>query len=108
MTYRIICFTKSLALAITPFLFALVGIICESAIVPGVYNLLSPQEEEVHYNILPEGTEVQIHLYIGLLLNWKKYKQRIQLCYSVYNETKRHSEISIYFGFNECLRAIFS
>ena len=38
MTYRIICFTKSLALAITPFLFALVGVICESAIVPGVYN----------------------------------------------------------------------
>ena len=39
---------------------------------------------------------------MGLLLNWKKYKQGIQLCYGVYNETKRHFEIPIYFVFNEC------
>ena len=65
MAYCIICFTKSLTLAIAPSLFVLVGLICESAIVPGVYILLSPQEEEVQYNILPEGTDVQIHLYIS-------------------------------------------
>ena len=63
MSYRIICFTKILTLAIAPFLFILV--VCEFAIVSGVYILLSPQ--------------------------------RIQLCYGVYNETKRHFEIPIYF-----------
>ena len=60
MPYCIICFTKILTLAIAPFLFILVGVVCEFAIVPGVYILLSPQEEEVHYIILLEGTDVQI------------------------------------------------
>ena len=55
MPYCIICFT---------FLFILVGVFCEFAIVPGVYILLSPQEEEVHYTILPEGTGVQIQQHI--------------------------------------------
>ena len=60
MPYRIICFTKILTLAIAPFLSTLVGIICEFAIVPGVYILFSLQEEEVHYTIFLEGTDVQI------------------------------------------------
>ena len=60
MPYCIICFTKILTLAIAPSLFILVGVVCEFAIVPGVYILLSPQEEEVHYIILLEGTDVQI------------------------------------------------
>ena len=60
MPYGIICFTKIPALAIAPFLFILLGVICEFAIVPGVYILLSLQEEEVHYTILPEGRDVQI------------------------------------------------
>ena len=64
MPYRIICFTKILTLATAPFLFILVGVICEFAIVPGVYILLSPQEEEVHYTILPEGTDIQIQQHI--------------------------------------------
>ena len=64
MPYRIICFTKILTLAIAPFLFILVGVVCEFAIVPGVYNLLSPQEEQVHYTILLEGTDVQIQQHI--------------------------------------------
>ena len=64
MPYRIICFTKILALAIAPFLFILVGVICEFAIVSDAYILLSPQEEEVHYTILPEGTDVQIQQHI--------------------------------------------
>ena len=45
----IICFPKICTLAIAPFLFILVDVICEFAIVPGVYISLSPQEEEVHY-----------------------------------------------------------
>ena len=64
MLHRIICFTKILTLEIAPFLFILVGVVCEFAIVPGVYILLSPQEEEVHYTILLEGTDLQIQLHI--------------------------------------------
>ena len=64
MPYRIICFTTNLPLAIASFLFILVGVIFEFAIVPGVYILLSPQEEEVHYTILPEGRDVQIQQHI--------------------------------------------
>ena len=55
---------KILTLAIAPILFILVGIIYGFAIVSGVYILLSPQEEEVHYTILPEGTNVQIQQHI--------------------------------------------
>ena len=60
MTYRIICFTKILTLAVAPVWFILAGVICEFAKVPDVYISLSPQEEEVHYTILPEGTDLQI------------------------------------------------
>ena len=37
-------------MAIAPFLFILVDVLCEFAMVPGVYILLSPQKEEVHYS----------------------------------------------------------
>ena len=37
--------TKIFTLAIGPFLFILVGFLCEFAMVLGVYILLSPQEE---------------------------------------------------------------
>ena len=50
MPDSITCSTKILTLAIAPFLFIFVGIICEFAMVPGVYILLSPAEEEVHYS----------------------------------------------------------
>ena len=60
MPYCIICFTKILTLAVAPFSFILVSVISEFAIVPSVYISLSPEEEEVHYTILSEGTDVQI------------------------------------------------
>ena len=78
--------------------------------VPGVYILLSPQEEEV--NILPESTDVHIQNYIHqkdlnlcltdmamsrLLMNCKKHKGGIQLCYGAYNETKLHFYICFWF-----------
>ena len=59
MPYRINYFTKINALAIAPALFILIGVICEFAVVPGVYISLSPQEE-IHCTILPENTDVQI------------------------------------------------
>ena len=83
----ITCSTKILTLAIAAYLFILVGVICECAMVLGVYILLSPP--------IPEGTDVHIlqhihqkdlnlvcyYIIMGrLLLKWKKRKQGIQLC----------------------------
>ena len=50
MPSSITCSTKILTLAIAPFLFILVGVLCEFAMMSGVYILLFPQEEEVHYS----------------------------------------------------------
>ena len=49
MPFSIPSSTKSLTLATAPFLFILVGVlsVCEFAMVPGVYILLWPQEEDV-------------------------------------------------------------
>ena len=49
MPYSITCSTKILTLATAPLLFILVGVHCEFAMVPGVYILLFPQEEEVQF-----------------------------------------------------------
>ena len=49
MPYSIICSTKILTLVIAPFLFILVGVHCKFPMVQGVYILLYPQEEAVHY-----------------------------------------------------------
>ena len=48
MSSSIICSAKTLTLAIAPFLFTLVVILCEFAMMPGVKILLLPQEEEVY------------------------------------------------------------
>ena len=50
MPYSITCSTKILTLAIAPFLFIFISIICEFTMVPGRYILLSSQKEEVHYS----------------------------------------------------------
>ena len=44
MPYSITCSTKILTLAIAPFLFILVDVLGELAMLPGVYILLSFQE----------------------------------------------------------------
>ena len=68
MPYSITCFNKILTLAIAPFLFILVGILCEFAMVPGAYILLSPQEEEMHfYTWGHRCTHSETHL-------WKRFK----------------------------------
>ena len=48
MPYSITCSTKILTLATAPILFISAGILCEFDMVPGVYMVLSPHEEEVH------------------------------------------------------------
>ena len=50
MPYSIHSSTNILTLATAPFLFILVDIliVCEFAMMPGVYIILSTQEEEVH------------------------------------------------------------
>ena len=60
MPYSIItCSTKILTLAIAPFLFIFVGVIFEFAMVPGVYILLFPHEEEIHYS----DVHIQQHIH---------------------------------------------
>ena len=59
MPYSILSSTKILTLAITPFLFILVvQSVCEFALVPGVYILLSPRKKTC--TLLPEDTDVHI------------------------------------------------
>ena len=48
MSYSITFSTKILTLAIAPFLFISVDVLCKFAMVPGEYILLFPQEEAVH------------------------------------------------------------
>ena len=62
MPCSITCSTKIPILAIAQFSFIFVGIICEFAMVPGVYILLYPQKEEVYYS--HEGTDVHIQQHI--------------------------------------------
>ena len=50
MPYSITCSNKMFTLAIVSFLFILVGVLCEFAMLPNVYILLSPQEKESHYS----------------------------------------------------------
>ena len=99
MSYRIICFTKILTLAIAPFLFILVGVVCEFAIVPGVYILLSPQEEGYR------KTNSAAHLSkIGLLLNWKKNTKKEFRCVMMFVKRPRDTlKFQFIFDFIEYL-----
>ena len=48
MSFSITCSPETLTLAITPFSFILLRVLCEFRMVPGVYILLSSQEHEAH------------------------------------------------------------
>ena len=50
LLYIITCSTNAFTLPIATFLFILVGVLCEFAMVPNVYILLFAQEEEIHYS----------------------------------------------------------
>ena len=112
MSYCITCSTKIFTLTITPFLFLFVGLICEFAMVPGVYILLSPQEEEVRFfswrhrcthsaaHLSKIFKALLHHVTVPIfLLNWKKCKQEIQICYGAYSETKYDFKNSNFFWF---------
>ena len=60
MPSSITCFTKILTLEISPFLFILVGVLCEFSMVPGVYILSSLRKK--NYATLPEGTDAYTHI----------------------------------------------
>ena len=113
MPYSITCFTKILTLAKPPLLLILVGVYCEFAMVPGVYILLSPQEEEeqflswrhrcthsaVHsskrFKPLPAITLLWPgHCWIGQSRNVE-----VNCVYGAYNLTKWPVEIPICFWF---------
>ena len=73
----ITCSTKILTLAIAAHLFILVGVICECAMVLGVYILLSPP--------IPEGTDVHILQHI--------HQKELNLCLLLYYYGKVIAEI---------------
>ena len=68
MPYSIPSSTKTLTLAIAPFLFILVGVlsVCEFAMVPGVYILLCSQEEEVYSS--------SMYTFSSKTINHKRFK----------------------------------
>ena len=89
MSSSITCPTKILTLEIVSFLFILVGVLCKFTMVPGLY--IFPQAKEVHCSSRGHRVTHSAAHYITMtmfLMNWKKHKQGIQLCYGVYNETK--------------------
>ena len=124
MPYNITCFNKILTLAIAPFLFILVGILCEFAMVPGVYILLSSQEEEMHsstwgYRWTHSETNSSKKIYTffyhyfttpSLLLNWKNTNKELNCVMLMVLVVWRSSTLKFQFvfGFKECLWAIFS
>ena len=97
MPYSISCSTKILTLVIPPFLFILVGVLCEFAILPGMYILftlifLRAKMYTFNCTFIKEIQTFVCHYSFmsRLLLNRKKHKQRIQLhyAYGAYNQTK--------------------
>ena len=75
--------TKILTLETAPFLFTLVGTLCEFVMVADVYVLLPPQEEK-RYFFFPDGTDVHIwqHIhqkYFNLCLPLRYYAKIIHL-----------------------------
>ena len=115
MPYIIICSIKILTLATATFLFILVGILCKFAMVPGVYILLSPHEEEVH-SLTQHIHQKDLNLclqayYYGKVIAELEKKTQIR------NSTvflvliiwpRSILKFLFVFGLNECLWAFFS
>ena len=87
MPSSITCSTKTLNFAIAPFLFILVGVLCEFAMVPGLYILLSPQEEKVYYSSWGHRC---IYTFSTTFINHQKY---LNLCLTSYNYAKVIEEL---------------
>ena len=79
-------------MAVAPFLFVLVGVLCEFAMVPGVYTFYCSLRKR-RYTVLPERRCTHSAPYSSKrfkplsdiwlcwkVMNWKKHKQGIQLC----------------------------
>ena len=86
MCYSFTSSTKILTLTIVTFLFISVGILCTFAMVPDVYILLSPEEEEAHS--YREVTDVHNWQYI----HQKPLYATILLCLSNTSK-KQHCKI---------------
>ena len=90
-----------------------VGIICEFAMVPGMYILCVPLGRRGSLFFLRAQMHAFSNTFIKkiktfiascyyaprLLLDWKKLKREIQLCHGAYSETKQYSEIPTCFWF---------
>ena len=122
MSFSITCSTKVLTLAIALFMFILVGILYEFAVVPGVYILLSPQEEKVYSSTWGHRcTQLVAHS----LKRSKPLSAIRLLCQGYYwiekNSNKEFNCVMVFiirpsstfkfqfvFGFNECVWETFS
>ena len=93
MPYSITYFNKILILAIAPFLFMSVGVLCKFDIVPdvpsgrrGALFFLRAQANTFSSTSIKK-IQIFFSHYITmarLLLNWKKHEQEIKLCYGAY------------------------
>ena len=113
MPYSITCSTKILTLAMAPFLFILVCILYEFAMVPGVYILVSPQEEEALF-LGHRCTNSAVH-------SSRRFKPLSAIIFMEKTQTRNSTLFMVLiiwpsstlkfvfvFYFNECLWAIFS
>ena len=95
MSYIITCSTKILTLAIAPFLFISVDVLCKFAMMQCEYILLFPQEEEVlkgqiytFGSILQKEKNICLPLYYmpRLISNWENTNKESNC--DAYNQTK--------------------
>ena len=73
MPYSITCSTKILTLAISQFLFILVGVLFEFAMVPGVYILFFPQR---HIHQKDSNLSLTLYYYAKVIVELNKTQIR--------------------------------
>ena len=106
MPYRIICFTKILTLAVAPFLFILVGVVFEFAVVPDVYILLLRKKRHTTLLFLRVQIEKFSSTFIKdkVVVELEKNTNKEFICVMVFIKRLRDTlKFQFIFDFNECL-----
>ena len=76
MSYIIICSTKILTLAIAPSLFISVGVLCEFAMMLGVYTVVLLPSRKKRFTLLLERSDLHI---------WQQiHKKYLKICLPLY------------------------
>ena len=95
-----------ISIAVAPSLFTLVGVLCKFAIVPDVYILLSPQEEEVHY-LAAYSSKIFKSLF-GFMLQRKNTNKKFSNAMTFIMKRSSFLKFLLVSSFNEYPWAIFS